>query len=82
VEASIDRIAETRGVVGGHGQRVDAATQRETDRSQLDETIRSQLRDVDFTEAASRFSLLQTQLEAGLRTTAMASQRSLLDFLG
>lgn len=82
VDASIDRIAETRGVVGGHGQRVDAATQRETDRSQLDETIRSQLRDVDFTEAASRFSLLQTQLEAGLRTTAMASQRSLLDFLG
>jgi flagellin-like hook-associated protein FlgL len=82
VESSLERIAEFRGVVGGNGQRVDAATDRETDRSQLDETIRSQLRDVDFTEAATRFSLLQTQLEAGLRTTAMASQRSLLDFLG
>lgn len=82
VESSLERLAEFRGVVGGNGQRVDAATDRETDRSQLDETIRSQLRDVDFTEAATRFSLLQTQLEAGLRTTAMASQRSLLDFLG
>ena len=82
VESSLERIAEFRGVVGGNGQRVDAAAERETDRAQLDETIRSQLRDVDFTEAATRFSLLQTQLEAGLRTTAMASQRSLLDFLG
>ena len=82
LETSVSAIADTRGVVGGHGQRVDAATQRETQRSQLETTIKSQLQDVDFTQAASKFSLLQTQLEAGLRTTALVSQRSLLDFLG
>jgi flagellin-like hook-associated protein FlgL len=69
-------------VVGGYGQLIESASQREADRAVMDETVRSQLRDIDFTEAASRFTLLQTQLEAGLRTTAMASQRSLLDFLG
>jgi flagellin-like hook-associated protein FlgL len=82
LETSVGAIADTRGVVGGHGQRIDAATQRETQRSQLETTIKSQLQDVDFTQAASKFSLLQTQLEAGLRTTALVSQRSLLDFLG
>jgi flagellin-like hook-associated protein FlgL len=69
-------------VVGGYGQLIESASQREAERAVMDETVRSQLRDIDFTEAASRFTLLQTQLEAGLRTTAMASQRSLLDFLG
>jgi flagellar hook-associated protein 3 FlgL len=82
IEAAITRLAETRGVVGGYGQLIESASQREADRAVMDETVRSQLRDIDFTEAASRFTLLQTQLEAGLRTTAMASQRSLLDFLG
>ena len=82
IESSISRLAESRGVVGGYGQLVDSAKQRVADRVVLDETVRSQLRDIDFTEAASKFTLLQTQLEAGLRTTAMASQRSLLDFLG
>jgi flagellin-like hook-associated protein FlgL len=82
IEAAITRLAETRGVVGGYGQLIESASQREAERAVMDETVRSQLRDIDFTEAASRFTLLQTQLEAGLRTTAMASQRSLLDFLG
>jgi len=82
VESVMSDLAELRGVVGGHAQRVESASSRESDRAVLDETVRSQLRDVDYTEAATRFSLLQTQLEAGLRTTASLSQRSLLDYLG
>jgi len=82
VDVTIGEIAELRGVVGGHAQRIESATGRENDRATLDETIRSGLRDADYTQAATRYSLLQTQLEAGLRVTAMASQRSLLDFLG
>jgi flagellin-like hook-associated protein FlgL len=75
------QLAETRGLVGSFAQRVDAAADREVSRSLLDESTRSQLRDVDYTQATSRFSALQTQLEAGLRVTATAQQLSLLDFL-
>lgn len=82
VEATIGSLAETRGLVGSFASRVDAATTREEDRALIDETVRSQLRDVDYAEAASRFSLLQTQLQAALQTTAAYQSRSLLDFLG
>lgn len=82
VETMLSDLSEMRGLVGGHGQRVESAQRRESDRATLDESVRSQLRDVDYTKAATRYSLLQTQLEAGLRTTAALSQRSLLDYLG
>lgn len=82
VETTIGSLAETRGLVGSFASRVDAAYTREEDRALVDETVRSQLRDVDYAEAASRFSLLQTQLQAALQTTAMYQSRSLLDFLG
>lgn len=78
---SINLLAETRGVVGGYSQRVDFAQRAEEDRTTFDEQVRSSLRDVDYTEAASRFSMLQTQLQAGLQATAISSRLTLLDFL-
>jgi flagellin-like hook-associated protein FlgL len=36
---------------------------------------------LDLAEAATRYSLLQTQYQAGLQTTAAAQRLSLLDFL-
>lgn len=81
IETANNSVVETRGMVGGFAQRVEGAITRETDRSVLDESTRSQLRDVDFTEAATRFSMLQTQLQASLRTTALTQQLSILDFL-
>lgn len=82
LESTIGHVAELRGIVGGHAQRVEAALSRASEQTLVDTTIRSELQDVDFAQAASRFSLLQVQLEAGLRTTALAGQRTLLDFLG
>lgn len=82
LEASIDQITENRALVGGFANRVQAATRLEEDQVVLDERIRSELGDVDFAEAAVRFSLLQTQLQAALQTTASASQLTLLSFLG
>lgn len=79
---SVDLLAETRGVVGGYAQRVDFAQRSEEDRTTFDTQVRSSLRDVDFTDAATRFSLLQTQLQAGLQAAAATSRLSLLDFLG
>lgn len=79
--SSIDLLAETRGVVGGYSQRVDFAKRAEEDRATFDEQVRSSLRDVDYTEAASRFTMLQTQMQAGLQAAALSSRLTLLDFL-
>jgi flagellar hook-associated protein 3 FlgL len=81
LEGSVDRIAQTRAVVGGYSQRVRDAQHREEDTTVLDSGTRSSLQDVDFTEAAVRLSALQTQLSAGLRSFGMASSQTLLDFL-
>lgn len=82
LERTLSSLAETRGLVGGFAQRVDSATTREEDRSVLDQRVRSDLADVDFAEASTRFSMLQTQLQAALRVTGASQQQSLLDFLG
>ncbi len=76
------RLTETHGLVGGYAKRVDDETRREEERVILNETTRSSLRDTDFAEAATRLTLLQTQLQAALQVTASNSQLSLLNFLG
>lgn len=80
--ATIDQLGQTRGTVGGFAQRVQIAQTHEEDRNTIDSQVRSQLQDLDYTEAATRFSLLQTQLQAAMQTTGRLSQNSLLDFLG
>lgn len=81
-ESSSDSIAESRALVGGFSRRIEAAQQREEDLTLVDEQVRSELRDLDFAEGATRLSLLQTQLTAGLQSAAASQQLSLLSFLG
>ena len=81
MDDTIDALTDFRGLVGSHGQRVDEGLAREEDRAVLDEGTRSTLRDVDFATAATTFSLLQTQLQAGLQVTALSGSRTLLDYL-
>lgn len=82
IEGFVDRIAQTRALVGGYAQRVADGIRRQEDQVLLDERTRGVLRDLDYTEAAVRLSMLQTQLQAGLQTTAASFTRTLLDFLG
>ena len=77
-----DRISEERGLVGSFTQRVTSAESFEADRSALDTSLRSDLADVDYASAASRFSQLQTQLQAAMRVTSTSHSLNLLDFLG
>ncbi|MFZ4574382.1 MAG: flagellin [Phycisphaerales bacterium] len=81
LETSVGALAEVRGKVGSYVQRVESASTRESDRQTLDLSIRSELRDTDYAEASVRFSLLQTQLQAGLQATSTAGRLSLLDYL-
>lgn len=78
----VNRLTEQRALVGGFAKQVDDETRREEDRNVLDTTTRSRLRDVNFADASTRFSLLQTQLQASLLVTSQSQQQSLLDFIG
>lgn len=82
LEQAVDRLAEARALVGGYSRRVQDASRQQEDQTLLDEQTRSLLRDVDFTEAAVRMSMLQMQLQAAMTATAQSMSRSLLDFLG
>jgi flagellin-like hook-associated protein FlgL len=80
--ASADRLSAAQALVGTYSARVKQADEDLADRIVLDEKMRSELQEVDFAAAATRFSQLQTQLEAGLRTANALGSRSLFDFLG
>ncbi|MCH7960976.1 MAG: hypothetical protein IIC49_01440 [Planctomycetes bacterium] len=82
LEEAVDRVSQARALVGGFTNRVTKAIRSQEDQALLDEQIRSEMRDLDFAEAAVRLNLLQTQLMASLQTTAMMGSRTLLDFLG
>ncbi|MFN0010746.1 MAG: flagellin [Phycisphaerales bacterium] len=79
--ASGDRVTLANALVGSYGQRVDRATTRLGDQALQDQTLKSELQDVDFAAAATRFSQLQTQLQATLQTSAQFQGRTLFDFL-
>jgi flagellin-like hook-associated protein FlgL len=81
IGAAVDALAETRALVGGHADRVAKESAALEDRNVLDQAVLSQLQDADFAQAASKLALLQTQLQAGMQTTALASSLSLLDYL-
>ncbi len=82
LDESLERIVESRALVAGYARRVEDESLREVDRQVLDIQMRSELQDLDYAKAASEFAQLQTQLQAGLATTAQLSQLSLMDFLG
>jgi len=82
LDESLGRIVESRALVAGYARRVEDELLREEDRQVLDIQMRSELQDLDYAKAASQFAQLQTQLQAGLATTAQLSQLSLMDFLG
>lgn len=81
LETDDDRLISARAVVGGRALRIADATARVEDEVLLDETVRSGLEDVDFAEAATRFSFLQLAQEAAYSATARTQGLTLLNFL-
>lgn len=82
LERALSDVADARGVAGAHARRVESELWHQEDRRVVDEMLRSEIRDTDFTKAATRLALLQTQLQAGYQSTASTQSLSLLDFLG
>jgi flagellin-like hook-associated protein FlgL len=81
LQGDITRLASARADVGVRTQRITAAAAREEDLKIQDTSLKSQFQDLDYTEAAVRFSQLQQQLQAALTTAARTQSLSLLDFL-
>jgi flagellin-like hook-associated protein FlgL len=75
------RAAEARAEVGVRSRRILDSLAREEDRSVQDQALRSNVRDLDFAEAATKFALLEQQLQASMATISRTQQLSLLDFL-
>ena len=81
-DGDISQVTEARADVGIRSRRVADAVFREEDLRIQDMSLRSQVQDLDFTEASLRFATLQQQLQAGLLTASQVTSLSLLDFLG
>ncbi len=77
-----DRLTGAQALVGTYAQRIDQAGELLVDQRVTDSKTKSELQDVDYAEAATRLSQLQTQLEASLRTAGIIGGTSLFDFLG
>lgn len=84
LQNSDQRVSSAHALVGSYAQQVTRAQGLLEDQRTLDTRVRSELQDLDFAEAATRLSLLQTQLQATMTTAGRfgAGGRTLLDFLG
>ena len=82
IQADLDRVVRTRGQVGAQVQDFEARQDRIEGQKLALESMLSELEDVDYNEAVTRFALLQTALQANMQATGQVLNMSLLDFLG
>lgn len=81
IQADLSRVAEVRATIGVRSDRIQNELARNEDRTTQTQSILSDLRDTDMTEAISRFTQLQQQLQANLQTAGQLLRLTLLDFL-
>ncbi len=81
LDDDITRIASARADVGVRSRQVSDAITREEDLKIQDTALKSQFQDLDYVEAATRFSAQMQQLQAALTTASHTASMSLLDFL-
>ncbi len=77
----IDLLSRTRAEVGLRAQRAEQEQERSSDMRLSEQSVLSGLQDADLTEVITRFTQLQTQLQASLQVGAQNLQLSLLNFL-
>lgn len=74
-------VIQNRATIGVRAKRVESQKQRSEDLGLMEETLLSDLQDADLTEVITRYTQLQTELQASLQIGAQNLQLSLLDFL-
>lgn len=81
IQDNIDHVANIRASLGARLNAVDGLKTTATDINYLYDVRLSELQDLDYTEAISRFTRYQTQLEATQLTYKQTSQLSLFNIL-
>lgn len=81
IEEDSRSVVRARADVGVRAQRVRGQNERSAELKIAEQTLLSQLQDVDLAEAITRFTQQRQQLEATLQLGAINLQVSLLDFL-
>lgn len=77
-----DRLVRARGEAGARAKDFDARLASAQDVDVATKALLSDAEDADLTEAISRFTQLQTALQASLQTTAQLNGTDLFDYLG
>jgi len=75
-------LSNVRGSVGSKMHALEERQLRMEDNILALETLRSDIRDIDFTEAITRYQNLYTALQANLMTGSQLTSMTLLDYLG
>jgi len=81
LQSEISRVARIRGVVGARMQLLETTGNRIKDELLQIQGLLSEVRDLDYAEAVSRFRTLQTTFQASLQTAANVLPMTLMDFL-
>lgn len=81
ISAAQQQVAVVVGQVGARSQAMQSRLQQTEDASSATTLLLSQLQDVDFTEAVTKFQQAQTALQASLLSGSRLQGLSLLDFL-
>jgi len=81
IESDLDALTQSRATVGIEARRIEDQQIRSVEMSIAEASMLSEIQDADLTEVITRFSQLQTQLQASLQIGSANLQLSLLDFL-
>ena len=81
LDQAVGHISAVRSTVGARLNAIDSqATQRESEQLELNRTL-SEIEDLDYAEAISRFNLRMVGLQAAQQSYSMLSRMSLFDFI-
>ncbi|MGN6505010.1 MAG: flagellar hook-associated protein FlgL [Tepidisphaeraceae bacterium] len=81
LQGDYTRVVNAHGAVGAQVQALQSRQTQLDQQTTSNKALLSQLEDVDFTQAATKFQLLQTSLQAAMQTTSTMLNLSLMDFL-
>ena len=81
LESGLENLLRARAEVGVRSQQVEHQQERSAEMKISEQVFLSELRDTELTEAITKFTQLQQQLQASLLVGSQSLQLSLLDFL-
>ncbi|MHC5110822.1 MAG: flagellar hook-associated protein FlgL [Planctomycetota bacterium] len=81
VDNFVPEVTRTHGIVGARGQAMQAKLRQTQEAAQTTEIFLSELKDLDFAEAATRLQAATTQLQASFQSSSILFNLSLINFL-